>query len=168
MTRAIRSTSAAKHARCRRRCSGRCAPGTAAAAFRHWANGGETSLDNLVSLCRRHHRLVHEGGFGVERVAGGALRFSRPDGRIIEEHPRLPVTGDAEDFLGPTHRRVDQETGEAIDASSWIIPGDTLDYGIAIEALMRKGEQDARGYQAGRGFAGEPGGTARLVGTVDS
>ena len=29
--------------------------------LRHWADGGPTTLDNLVLLCRRHHRLVHEG-----------------------------------------------------------------------------------------------------------
>ena len=29
----------------------------------HWANGGETKPSNLVSLCRFHHRAVHEGGF---------------------------------------------------------------------------------------------------------
>ena len=39
--------------------------------IRHWADGGETSLDNLVLLCRHHHRLVHEGGFGCEKTASG-------------------------------------------------------------------------------------------------
>src|SRR5690606_25001938 len=28
----------------------------------HWANGGETSLENLMLLCSKHHTLVHEGG----------------------------------------------------------------------------------------------------------
>jgi hypothetical protein len=32
----------------------------------HWEDGGETRLSNLVSLCRRHHRAVHEEGFRVE------------------------------------------------------------------------------------------------------
>ena len=27
----------------------------------HWAHGGETSLDNLLLLCRRHHTAIHEG-----------------------------------------------------------------------------------------------------------
>ncbi|MCG8467368.1 MAG: HNH endonuclease, partial [Gemmatimonadetes bacterium] len=32
---------------------------------RHWAEGGETRLDNLVLLCRHHHRRVHEDGWRV-------------------------------------------------------------------------------------------------------
>ncbi|HEX5630593.1 MAG TPA: DUF222 domain-containing protein, partial [Acidimicrobiia bacterium] len=27
----------------------------------HWAHGGPTSIDNLRLLCRRHHRMAHEG-----------------------------------------------------------------------------------------------------------
>jgi hypothetical protein len=50
---------------------------------RHWAEGGETKLSNLVLLCRRHHRLIH-GGFQVEIVDGRPL-FRRRDGTILED-----------------------------------------------------------------------------------
>ncbi len=31
--------------------------------IRHWADGGDRRMDNLVLLCRRHHRMVHEEGW---------------------------------------------------------------------------------------------------------
>jgi len=31
--------------------------------LQHWADGGPTSLNNLILLCRRHHRAVHEGAW---------------------------------------------------------------------------------------------------------
>ncbi len=37
----------------------------------HWADGGETRLDNLVLLCRHHHRFVHERGWRLELSSGG-------------------------------------------------------------------------------------------------
>jgi hypothetical protein len=49
----------------------------------HWANGGETSLENLTLLCTYHHRLLHEGAFSVGRDRGGAIYFRRVDGRVI-------------------------------------------------------------------------------------
>ena len=58
--------------------------------IRHWAHGGETSLGNLVTLCRRHHRLVHEGGYSVERLPGERLRFRNPRGAPIPDAPRSP------------------------------------------------------------------------------
>lgn len=45
---------------------------------RHWADGGETGLGNLLLLCRPHHRLIHRG-YRVEMVNGTPV-FSRPDG----------------------------------------------------------------------------------------
>jgi hypothetical protein len=55
--------------------------------LRHWSRGGETKLENLVLLCRFHHRLVHEGGYRVEvrRSGGGGEirgrgRGGAPDG----------------------------------------------------------------------------------------
>jgi hypothetical protein len=58
----------------------------------HWIDGGRTSLDNLVLLCRRHHTWVHEGGIGVEVIDEGAI-FRRPDGRRIEPVPPLAWSG---------------------------------------------------------------------------
>jgi Domain of unknown function (DUF222)/HNH endonuclease len=51
---------------------------------RHWADGGETRLDNLVLLCRPHHRAVHEGGFGL-KMSDGQPVFHRPDGERLED-----------------------------------------------------------------------------------
>lgn len=33
--------------------------------IQHWAEGGETRLDNLVTLCRFHHRQLHRGHFDI-------------------------------------------------------------------------------------------------------
>jgi hypothetical protein len=49
----------------------------------HWARGGPTSLGNLVLLCRRHHRLVHDR-FGVSLQDGRPV-FRRPDGTVLED-----------------------------------------------------------------------------------
>lgn len=48
----------------------------------HWADGGETKLDNLLLLCRPHQRMSHQG-FGVE-MRDGRPMFRRPDGTILE------------------------------------------------------------------------------------
>jgi hypothetical protein len=51
----------------------------------HWADGGPTALPNLVLLCRRHHRMVHErGSFRLELVDGRPV-FRRPDGSVLED-----------------------------------------------------------------------------------
>lgn len=58
--------------------------------IKHWSAGGETSLDNLVQLCRYHHRLVHEGGFSCARSNDGKIEFRDPEGALIARTGRLP------------------------------------------------------------------------------
>ncbi|MGZ5385196.1 MAG: HNH endonuclease signature motif containing protein [Acidimicrobiia bacterium] len=54
----------------------------------HWVNGGSTDLDNLVSLCGYHHRLVHDGGWKIQGDPNGELIFIRPDGRPYQPRPQ--------------------------------------------------------------------------------
>lgn len=54
---------------------------------RHWAQGGETNLENLVLLCGFHHRLVHEAGWKMRGDPFGRLTFERPDGRSVGAGP---------------------------------------------------------------------------------
>jgi hypothetical protein len=49
----------------------------------HWAEGGETSVDNLMLLCWFHHQLVHEGRISIRRDYRGERYFVRADGRAI-------------------------------------------------------------------------------------
>jgi hypothetical protein len=49
----------------------------------HWSAGGETSLDNLMLLCSQHHKLIHEGGFSIQRDYQNHWFFKRPDGRAV-------------------------------------------------------------------------------------
>ncbi|MEQ8803728.1 MAG: DUF222 domain-containing protein [Haliea sp.] len=46
--------------------------------IRHWAEGGETRLDNLVTLCRFHHRQLHRGCFDI-RLNGTSAEILVPD-----------------------------------------------------------------------------------------
>jgi hypothetical protein len=59
--------------------------------MKHWADGGETSLDNLVQLCRYHHRLLHEHGFDCERTETGEIRFTNALGNEIGVSDALPA-----------------------------------------------------------------------------
>ena len=65
----------------------------------HWADGGETSMDNLVLLCRHHHRLVHEGGFGLRRQSGSGFLFTNPDGKRIPAAAETRFSGNAFELM---------------------------------------------------------------------
>ena len=50
----------------------------------HWADGGETSLDNTVLLCSKHHRLLHEGGFRINKGTAGEWQFKTAEAACVK------------------------------------------------------------------------------------
>jgi len=62
-----------------------------------WTNGhhiaqwvrdqGPTNLDNLITLCEYHHRIVHEGQWTLHGDPNGEVRFHRPDGTTYQPQP---------------------------------------------------------------------------------
>jgi len=104
--------------------------------LKHWADGGKTSLENLVLLCRRHHRAVHEEGYRIEHTAGGELRFFRPQGWEIPAVPPPPPL--VEDPLAELESLLDEED-ISIDAHTgfprW--QGERLDLNWAVQGYRQ-------------------------------
>jgi len=105
----------------------------------HWADGGETKLSNLVTLCRLHHRLVHEGEIRVEALPDGGWRFLHPDGRHFEViRCTQPASYDWSD-LEHTHTalgiRIDSDTA----ATRWC--GERIDYDLGVWVLCNQAKR---------------------------
>jgi len=102
--------------------------------IRHWAQGGPTTLSNLAMLCRRHHRAVHEEGYGLDRQPDGELRFRRPDGRVL---PEVPLPHEVPDDPVQAIRARHDAEGLVLHARTatpgWL--GERLDVGWAIDVL---------------------------------
>jgi hypothetical protein len=95
----------------------------------HWVRGGETNLDNLISLCRRHHRLVHERGYSLRLDDEGERQFVNEYGVAIPSVPRPPPPFDREAL-----RRRQRDL--AIDETTCCTgAGDRMDLGLAVDAV---------------------------------
>ena len=102
--------------------------------IRHWAQGGPTTLTNLLILCRRHHRAVHEEGFQVERQPDGEPRFRWPDGRSMPDvPPPFEVTGDPLGVLQAWRQAAGLDLHPHTATPGWL--GERLDVGYAIDVL---------------------------------
>jgi hypothetical protein len=79
----------------------------------HWTRDhGETNVDRMALLCWIHHRLMHEGGFTMDRKEDGRFVFYRPDGTEV---PEVRSLDPAE---GPTLEKRNEYAGLALDSDT--------------------------------------------------
>ena len=100
------------------------------------------SLDNLVLLCWRHHRLVHEGGYTVETDSDDNIRFRNRHGIIWPLAPPRPPPGRPDDLLAANHARqlqIDHNTNRN-GSSSWRKP----DFPLVVAAIASAVDQVGR------------------------
>jgi hypothetical protein len=108
----------------------------------HWADGGETSLQNLATLCRHHHRELHRGSFTLRAElpsnlhAQSTLVFETPSGdRLETSFPQFPLE------VALTGRAALAEAAPEVDMKTcvphWL--GERCDYGMAVDGLLRRG-----------------------------
>jgi len=109
-------------------------PGCSARAFTDchhivwWTRDkGPTDIDKMTLLCRRHHRLVHEGRYQMHRDGTGRLHFFRPDGTEVERVPTYRSVSEVE--LAEYRMR------SSIDPDSWSHNIDPCDLADAVSYL---------------------------------
>ena len=115
--------------------------------IRHWCDGGETSLGNLVLLCRHHHRLLHQGVIAINKecIESGSeaqLVFTNAAGRKIEDSLfpqfRAPSTGPEKTMeIEIANRELGLEIDSRTAITAW--RGEVIDYGLAVAALLDRG-----------------------------
>jgi len=103
--------------------------------IQHWSRGGTTSLDNLVLLCRHHHRLVHEGGFACEKGENGDVIFRNQTGRIMHRSG-FDVPTHLDNFA---HRLREKLEERHIDSQTCLTQwrGEKMDQALAVEHIWR-------------------------------
>ena len=99
----------------------------------HWANGGETKLGNLITLCHHHHHLVHEGGYRIEVTDDGVFRFLDPKGVPVSED--FAVAGR---FRGIAIGEFNRERGIHVSPGTIVTrwQGERMDYSMAMDGLL--------------------------------
>jgi len=112
--------------------------------MKHWADGGATDLQNIVSICSHHHRFVHEYGYSIELDSDGSPRFIDDRSRRVLAAPspaRPPGLGWEAILESNRDLAINSTTNECG------YDGNPIDYGYVIEDLVHADKPDEQGVQ---------------------
>ena len=104
---------------------------------RHWLHGGETSLANLVLVCPYHHRLIHEGGWTIDRDADGNWIFVAPTGVSVANPQSQAWEGNIRTWLEEWAEKHSLDLGPETNEPMW--DGTPVDYDLAVGLLAAGG-----------------------------
>ncbi len=91
--------------------------------------------DNLIRLCRHHHRLVHEGGFNRERSSQGEVVFTSPANERLEPYARTPWHRHRRE-PSPLSRQVNTKHIDHTTRVTQWYAGERMDWHLAVANLM--------------------------------
>ena len=102
---------------------------------RHWAAGGETKLENLITLCRFHHTQLHKDVYEIQVKDQDFVFINQDKEEILRSiHPQFPVV-EADDRVqsmlkDQAHIGIDANTAE----TKW--RGDAMDIQMALHVAF--------------------------------
>jgi Domain of unknown function (DUF222)/HNH endonuclease len=102
----------------------------------HWADGGETKLSNLITLCRAHHRMVHRGEIVIQANEDGTWLFSSEDGRPYKGGAVADTAPRDWTSLRSAHRSQGIDIAPNTAVTRWL--GERMDYDFALFALFSR------------------------------
>jgi Domain of unknown function (DUF222)/HNH endonuclease len=106
----------------------------------HWADGGETKLSNLITLCRAHHRMVHNGEIVIKGCAGGEWIFFNQEGRPYKDGSQeLPRPAYVWNEICGVHEAERIYIDSRTAVTRWL--GERMDYDMALTCLFAKVER---------------------------
>jgi hypothetical protein len=114
----------------------------------HWADGGATSLRNLIACCSFHHRYVHEYGCSIELHADGPQFLDRRGRRILDA-PTPPRPSDL-GWEAIRARHTELQITASTTEPQW--DGARVDHGAVIDALL--GVERVAAIRAGHDASG--------------
>jgi Domain of unknown function (DUF222)/HNH endonuclease len=117
---------------------------------KHWADGGETNLSNLIVLCRAHHRMVHTGEIVIEAAADGGWRFLNQAGRPYKGAYRDDPPHYEWSALRAVHDAAKIDISPKTATTLWA--GERMDFDLALFALF--GQRDRADPSTDRRFRG--------------